>query len=230
MTQIDNNNRLTNKPTVANSFAASLMGDYDKDHATWESAFVDHAEFASQMVTATGGNKFVSRKQYRLKNWVNGLFVELYGNEIMPPEIEAQRDPNAKLRMYMQFMQNLPLQERYGNEKTGSPRWSARLNVMYHEARRDKFLHDNPFCDSKHDEYSSVEAANNLEWNDIKADLHEARLNKKEVEAAYRMYKNQYEKLSGEEYLFQPWNPTSTRTVQATASKARLGASLPDAA
>lgn len=228
MTNIDNNSRLTIKPTKANSFAASLLGEFEADMQNWLSAFADHAEFASQMVTNTGGNKFTSRTQYGLKNIVNGIYVELFGNEPIPDHIAEQRDPNAKLRMYMQYMENIPLQNKYENER--NTRWAARLNVMYHENRRDVFLHNNPFCDKKHDEYSEVEAANNLEWNDIKADLHEARLNKRRIEAAYKMWKGLFEKISGEEYLFQPWNPTSTRTVQATASKARLGASLPDAA
>lgn len=229
MTKIETStNRLTNTPSKSSSFAASLLGEFEADFSNFLSAFADHAEFASQMVTNTGGNKFTSRTQYDLKNIANGYYAQLYGNEPIPAEIEQQRDPNTKLRMYMKWLENIPLQDRYGNDK--NTRWAARLNVMYHENRRDVFLHNNPFCDKKHDEYSEVEAANNLEWGDIKADLHEARLNKRRIEAAFKMWKNLFEKISGEEYLFQPWSPTSSRTVTATSSKARLGAALPDAA
>lgn len=218
---------LTNKPTAANSFAAGLTAKLDADHAKWQSAHIDHAEFASQMETQYGGNKFVSRRQYRIKNIVNGAYVEMYGNEPIPPHIAQQKDKNAQLRMYMRWLEQLPLQDKYGNEK--NTRFCARLNLAYHEQRRAAFLKDNPHCDKRHDEYNSVAAAENMTWNNIKVDHAEALKNFNEILAWYTMWKNYFEHLTGEEYLFQPWTVTD-KTSTARSANARLAALIADAA
>lgn len=218
---------LTNKPTAANTFAASLLGKLEKAISTWLSKFADHAAFASQMETQYGTNKVVSRRQYRIKNIVNGAYVELYGNEPIPAEIAQQKDKNAQLRMYMRYLEQIPLQERYGNEK--NTRFAARLNLMYQEQRLAQYMKDNPHCDRKSSEYDETAASENMTFANILVEVHEARLNHAEILAWYHQWKDFYEHLTGEEYLFQPWT-VSDKATPVKAANARLAAMIRDAA
>lgn len=218
---------LTNKPSAANTFAAGLIGKLEKSINTWLSKFVDHAFFASQMETMNGANKVVSRRQYRFKNIVNGAYVELYGNEPIPAHIASQKDKSAQLRMYMRWLEQIPLQEKYGNER--NTRFCARLNLSYQEQRMATFLAQNPHCDRKSGEWNEQAAGEDMTYNNLKVDLHEARLNFAEALAWFTQWKDFYEHLTGEEYLFQPWT-VQDKAPAAKAANARLAAMIPEAA
>lgn len=196
---------MSNNASANNSLAAAFTGQMEKDFAKHISALVDWAEFAAGMETQNGVSKVSARMEYELQNECNGLWAALYGNTTDTSFIP---DRNTEL-----------------DQRT---RFCARLNVQYWETRRNDYRAKNPHVDKKAPEYSSTEAANDMEWCNIVVSLQEAILNYNRLVTKFAMIRNQYELITGKAYEYIPYKiqPKST----ANKANAKLAAALLDAA
>jgi len=190
----------------ANSFAAAFTGQLEKDFAKYLTALVDHAEFASQMETNNGVNKVSARMEYELQNECNGIWASLYGNT---KDTQFIPDKNTEL-----------------DQRT---RFCARLNVNYWETRRNDYRAKNPQVDKSKPEYSSQEAANDLEWCNIVVNLKEATLNYNRLVTKFNMLKNMYETVTGAAYVYVPYD-VKVKAATSLKMNAKLAAALLDAA
>jgi hypothetical protein len=196
---------MSNNASNNNSFAAAFTSDLEQHFAKYISALVDWAEFASQMETQNGVSKVTARLEYELSNRCNGIWAALYGNTT---DVTFIPDRNTEM-----------------DQRT---RFCARLNVQYWESRRNDYRAKNPHVDKAKPEYSSTEAANDMEWLNIIVSFKEALLNYNRLVAEYHMVKSQYELVTGSEYVYVPYKVQP----KATASKAnaKLASALLDAA
>lgn len=193
---------MSNNASANNSFAAAFTGQLEKDFQKYLSALVDHAEFACQMETQNGVNKVSARMEYELQNECNGIWAALYGNTTDTSFIP---DRNTEL-----------------DQRT---RFCARLNVAYWETRRNDYRAKNPYVDKAKPEYSSVEAANDLEWCNIVVNLQESILNYNRLVTKFHMLSNMYELVTGKQYTYIPYE-VKPRAATSLKMNAKLAASI----
>jgi hypothetical protein len=196
---------MTSNASASNSFAAAFTGQLEKDFATYISALVDWAEFASQMETQNGVSKVTARIEYELQNRCNGIWAALYGNTT---DVTFIPDRNTEL-----------------DQRT---RFCARLNLAYWESRRNDYRAKNPHVDKTKPEYSSTEAANDLEWVNIIVSFKEAMLNYNRLVTEFRMVTNMYELVTGKEFTYIPYEVKPK--ANASKANAKLASALLDAA
>jgi hypothetical protein len=196
---------MSNNASNNNSFAASFTGQLEKDFTKYISALVDWAEFASQMETANGSSKVTARIEYELQNRCNGIWAALYGNTT---DVSFIPDRNTEL-----------------DQRT---RFCARLNTAYWETRRNEYRAANPHVDKAKPEYSSVEAANDMEWLNIIVSMKEAILNYNRLVAEFHMVSNMYELVTGNAFEYVPYKVQPK--TNASKANAKLASALLEAA
>lgn len=189
-----------------NSFAAAFTNQLEKDFATYISSLVDWAEFASQMETSNGQSKVTARLEYSLNNKCSGVWTRLYGNTT-----DTSFIPDKNTHMDQ------------------ATRFCARLNLAYWENRRNEYRAANPHVDKKAPEYSSVEAANDLEWVNIIVNFKEALLHYNMLVTEFRMFVNMYELVTGAEFVYKPYTEKA-KSASSLKGNAKLAASVLDEA
>lgn len=187
-----------------NSFAAAFTGELAKNFETYLSALVDWAEFASQMETQNGQSKVTARLEYSLQNKCSGVWADLYGNTTdvsFIPDKDTQMDQRT--------------------------RFCARLNLAYWENRAIEYRANNPHVDKKHDQYSAVDAANDIEWANILVNKREAMLNYNRLVTEYNMVVSMYELVTGAAFVYKPYTTVNKAVAKGNA---KLAAGLLDEA
>lgn len=193
---------MSTSASANNSFAASVLAQFETDFQKYVSAYADWAAFASQMETNNGQSKVTARLEYSLNNECSGIWAELYGNTT-----DTQFTPSK----------NQELDQR--------TRFCARLNTMYWQQRKDEYLDKHPTVNPAADEYNEMEAATDMELLNIIVSLEEAQLNHARLLAKFSMAKNHYEAVTGAEFVYKPYAVTQ-RNSTSVAANAKLGAAL----
>lgn len=193
---------MSSSASANNSFAGSVLAQFEKNFTKYIEAFADWAEFASQMETNNGQSKVTARLEYSLNNECSGVWAELYGNTTdtqFIPDRNSEIDPRT--------------------------RFCARLNVMYWAERKDNYLDKHPNLDPAAAEYNEMDASSDMELLNIIVSLEEAQLNYNRLITKFHMVREMYETITGAEFVYKPYTVTAKAATSLKAN-AKLGAAL----